>query len=213
MGLMVTSWLFMFWMQYGGMMGATSAAFGTPHVPGRNSDTRLRRLLLPDNHRGHFQRLGYHRSFARNGMERVDLEFCTHCHSVLQAAMVGYAVQLISASDSSLPMVVTTYVLFPMVLPGALAADGAWVPLAIGTVLRSLVQVWWAWGLFFLEITPMAVVWTILTKKELDGYTPWLVPLYSGAIPGSDNPDIRSADRKTRRMHRGENCNFFKQRR
>jgi hypothetical protein len=180
MGLMVTSWLFMFWMQYGAMMGAQSARLlGLP--------TCLAGVLT----------FGYAATCCltiiedtSNGWDTIEVSpgmewkewiwnFAHIATLALQAAMVGYVVQLISSSNSSLPMVVATYVVFPMVLLGALAADGAWVPLAIGTVLRSLVQVWWAWGLFFLEITPMAVVWTILTKKELAGDTPWLVPLYA----------------------------------
>ncbi len=81
-------------------------------------------------------------------------------------------------------MAVGTFVAFPFILLGALAADGAWVPIAIGMVLRSFVQVWWAWALFFLEITPMVVVWTLLTATELhgEGDTPWLVPLYAAPL-------------------------------
>jgi hypothetical protein len=183
LGLMFSSWMFMFWLQFGAMMGAQSARLlGMPTI--------LAGVLT----------FGYVATCCltiiedtSNGWDTIevspDLEWkewiwnFTHIATlVLEAAMVGYAVQLISNSDSWMPMVVTTYLVFPMVLLGALAADGAWVPMAIGIVLRSLFLVWWAWGLFFLEITPMAVVWTVLTQKELAGETPWLVPLYSAPI-------------------------------
>ncbi len=99
-----------------------------------------------------------------------------------QAGIIGYALELVCSTDSWLPMVVGTVAVFPLVLLGALAADGAWVPLAIGKTLQSFFQAGWAWGLFYLETTPMIAVWTWLVKTQLAGRGPWLVPLYAGPL-------------------------------
>ena len=79
-------------------------------------------------------------------------------------------------------MLVGTLAVFPLVLLGALAAEGAWVPLAIGRTLQSFFHAGWAWGLFYLETTPMIAAWGWLVKSQLAGRGPWLVPLYAGPL-------------------------------
>ncbi|MGD0517465.1 MAG: hypothetical protein ABSA26_08025 [Thermoguttaceae bacterium] len=101
---------------------------------------------------------------------------------VSQAGIVGYAMQLVCSSDSWLPMAAGTLAVFPPVLLGALAADGAWAPLAIGKILQSFFQVGWAWCLFYLETTPLIVGWTLLVKTGLAGQGPWLTPLYAAPL-------------------------------
>jgi hypothetical protein len=54
--------------------------------------------------------------------------------------------------------------------------------LAIASVLRSLVQVSWAWALFYFETTPMVVAWSVIVVRQLSGYTPWLTPLYTAPL-------------------------------
>ncbi len=100
---------------------------------------------------------------------------------VLQAGIVGGVVNLAGRSDSWLVMIWGTLAAFPVVMLGALAAGGAWAPLAIGTVLRSLVRHAWAWGFFYLETTTIIVAWVALTKKGLEE-APWLVPLYAAPL-------------------------------
>jgi hypothetical protein len=100
---------------------------------------------------------------------------------LLQAAMIGQLARFVSGSASWTPMIAGTLAAFPLVLLGALAADGAWVPLAIGAVLRSLRRHCWAWALFYLETTPLVVGWTLLTAAGLK-QAPWLAPLYAAPL-------------------------------
>jgi hypothetical protein len=101
---------------------------------------------------------------------------------LLQAGMVGAVVKLLCGTESWLPMLVVTYAVFPMVLLGALAADGAWTPLAIGSVLRSLIQAGQAWTFFYLETIPPVVVWCMIVAAGLSSYQPWMTPLYAAPL-------------------------------
>ena len=100
----------------------------------------------------------------------------------LQAGLVGALLQFVSPSQSWTWAAAGTFAALPFVLLGALAAEGAWIPVAIPTVLRSFAHIWWAWGLFFLETTPMAVVWTSITRAGLRSESPWLTPLYAAPL-------------------------------
>jgi hypothetical protein len=183
LGLLIFAWLLMFWIAYGALLGGTSARLlGLP--------TCLAGVLT----------FGFAASCGltiieetSNGWDRFEVspgidwkEWIWNLAQIIvllfQAAMVGLVVQLVSSSSSSLPMVAGTFLAFPLVLLGALAADGAWVPMAIVTVLRSLFQVWWAWGLFYLETGAMALGWTLLTRAGLVGQSPWLTPLYAAPL-------------------------------
>lgn len=97
---------------------------------------------------------------------------------LLQAALVGMVVRLVCFTGSWQVMIVGTFVAFPLVLMGALAADGAWMPTAIWPVLRSLVRAPGAWGLFYVQVTVLTGVWLWLTVSGLRR-SPWVVPLYS----------------------------------
>jgi hypothetical protein len=102
----------------------------------------------------------------------------------LQAGVVGLAVSVLSNSDSWLPGVAGTFAAFPLILLASLAAD-AWVPLAIRPVLHSLVDLWWAWGLFYLQTAALAAGWFWLTKAGLEeslGVLPGAVPLFSAPL-------------------------------
>jgi hypothetical protein len=182
-GLMLSGWLFMFWIEYGAV-GGTSTAY----YIGLAACTAA--LLT----------LGFAASAClttieetSNGANSIDItpklewkewvwDFAHITVLAMQAAMPGYAVQMISGSDTWMPMVAVTYLVFPLVLLGALAADGAWVPMAIGKALLSLVQAWHAWILFYLQVVPMAAGWWYVTRTELRSQTPWLVPLYSAPL-------------------------------
>jgi len=183
LGLMVTGWLTMFWVQYGDVMGGTTARLlGLPAL--------LTATLT----------LGYAASCCLVVIEETSYGWETfeispgidwkewvwsllHLGALaLQAGIVGAVVQAVSSSDSLLPAACGTLAALPLVLLGAFAADGAWAPLAIVTVLRSVRQVWWAWGLFFLETTPLCAAWTYLTVAGLAGGSPWLMPTYSAPL-------------------------------
>jgi hypothetical protein len=206
-GLIITSWLLMFWYEYGMTMGPSSSWYlGLPTCTA---------LVLT---------LGYAASCCFTIMEETaggwdtfevapDIQwkewvwnFAHITALALQAAVVGYVLQIIcsfllsampgsfsdslgkdivdviSGSRSWLFCTWAALMVFPLILLGALAADGAWAPAAIGTVLLSLVQVWWAWALFYVETIPMMVAWTMITINELVGYTPKLVPVYSAPL-------------------------------
>jgi hypothetical protein len=182
-GLMLSAWLLMFWIAYGAIGGATTAYYiGLPACAagtltlGYIATCCLTIIESTAEGWDSFQ--------ISPGIEWKEWiwNFAHITALVLQAGMVGYAVQLLCFTESWLPMIVVTYAVFPMVLLAALAAEGAWIPLAIGSVLRSLVQVGWAWGLFYFETTPMVIAWSIITVRELAGKTPWLTPLYTAPL-------------------------------
>ncbi len=182
-GLMATGWLLMFWIAYGAVGGGTTA----------------RLLGLPPCAAG-LLTLGYTASCCLSiientsyGWDSIDIQsglewkewvwsFAHLAALGLQACMIGGLVQWLSGAGSSTPFLLVTFVVFPFVLLGALAADGAWAPLAIVSVLRNLPRVWGAWVLFYLETAPLAMVWTALTVDGLRGPSPWLTPLYSAPL-------------------------------
>jgi hypothetical protein len=100
---------------------------------------------------------------------------------LLQAAVVGLAVQLAIDPNAWSFLACGTFVAFPLVLLGALAANGAWTPLAIATVLRSFIPLGWAWGLFYLQTGAMVGLWYFLVAAGLQR-APWLVPLYAAPL-------------------------------
>ena len=103
---------------------------------------------------------------------------------LLQAGAVGMAVKVVALSEPWWPMAAVTLVVFPWVLLGSLAAGGAWAPVAIGDVVRSVPGLWRQWGLFYLQTTAIALVWTLLTVGGLR-LAPWVMPLYSAPILGA----------------------------
>jgi hypothetical protein len=183
-GLMVTGWLLMVWIapRLGLILGAMSVRlFGLPTcLMGSLTFGYVATCCLMIIEQ---TSQGWDSVDVSPGMEWKEwLWNLAHLIALgLQAAVVGFAVQILSNSDSWLPMVVGTFAAFPLVLLGALAAEGAWVPLAIATVLRSLVALWWAWGLFYLQTAALAVGWVLLTKAGL-AESPWVVPLYAGPL-------------------------------
>jgi hypothetical protein len=183
LGLMLTGWLFMFWLEYGTIGGVDTAYY----------------LGLPVFAAG-ILTFGYTTSCCftiiegtSTGWDSVEIppelewkEWVWHFFHItvllLQAGMFGYAIQLISPADSLMPCLFVTLAFFPLVLLGALAADGAWVPLAIGKVLGTFIPIIWAWVFFYLETTPMIVGWTYMVREGLASPAPWLVPLYAGPL-------------------------------
>jgi hypothetical protein len=183
LGLILFGWLFMFWIEYGAIGGGSTVYY----------------LGLPTFTTG-ILTLGYAASCSfsiiegtSNGWDSCEIStgidwkewFWSFLHIaalLAQAGMVGYALELVCNTDSWLPMGVGTVAVFPLVLLGALAADGAWVPLAIGKTLQSLFLASWAWGLFYLETTPLIAGWAWLVQTQIHGREPWLTPLYAGPL-------------------------------
>jgi hypothetical protein len=182
LGLMVTGWLLLFWLGPGAVLGLDSARlFGIP---------TLAAALLT---------LGYAASCClmiieetSHGWKAIDVSpegdwkewVWNYAHLAvlaLQAAMVGAVMRLLCGSDSWLPVFAGTFLAFPLVLLGALAADGAWVPLAIAKVLRSIVGLLPTWMFFYLATAALMVGWISLTATGLE-QEPWLVPLYAAPL-------------------------------
>ncbi|MBN2578341.1 MAG: hypothetical protein JXB10_05060 [Pirellulales bacterium] len=181
-GLMLTAWVILLWLGPGMILGTMSARlFGLPAC-------LLGALTF-----------GYAFSCClvvieqtSNGWDSIDVsvgmewkEWIWNLGRVtallLQAAVVGYALQLLSLSETWLPMAWGTFAAFPLVLLGALASDGAWAPLAVATVLRSLIPLSWAWALFYLQTAAVAWGWTVLTVAGLE-QSPGLTPLYAAPL-------------------------------
>ena len=209
-GLMVFGWLLMFWIEYGAMDTSTAYYLGLPVLTAG--------ILT----------LGYAASCSfsiiegtSTGWDSFEVSPGTewkewiwsflHIGALLaQAGVVGYALKLVCSTDSWLPMAVGTLAVFPLVLLGALAADGAWVPLAIGKTLQSFFLVGWAWGLFYLETIPMIAAWVWLIIDQIARAGAMAGAFVRGAAVGDDHSDLRQVDRQISRMHFGGNCKTFR---
>jgi hypothetical protein len=183
LGLVITGWLVMFWIEYGAVLGGTSA----------------RLLGLPPVAVG-LLTLGYAAACCfiiiestANGWDTFPIspgfdwrEYAWHFFHIgvlaLQAGFAGAAAQFACDSNTALPLAVGTLVAFPFVLLGSLAAQYAWVPLAIGTVLRSVIHVPLAWLLFYVQTSVLIWVMTLLTLAGLESESPWLTPTYAAPL-------------------------------
>jgi hypothetical protein len=182
LGLMATGWLLLFWLGPGAVLGLDSARlFGIP--------TCTAGLLT----------LGYAASCCliiieqtANGWNAIEVSpegnwkewVWNYAHLAtigLQALMVGAAVRLATSSPSWFPLFAGTFVAFPIVLLGALAAEGAWVPLAITKVLCSVPRLFPTWLLFYLETAVLIVGWTWLVATGFE-QQPWFTPLYGAPV-------------------------------
>jgi hypothetical protein len=181
-GLMVAAWLVMFWWGPGAILGTMSARlFGPP---------ALTALVLT---------FGYAATCCLTIVERTSQgwdrfevspdfdwkewtwNFGRVMALLLQAGMVGAALQWLDPSGSWAGMALGTFVAFPLVLLGALASGEAWFPLAIKTVLWSMGPLWWAWGLFYVETAVLTWGWMILALAGLHE-APWATPLWAAPL-------------------------------
>jgi hypothetical protein len=99
----------------------------------------------------------------------------------IQASLVGAVVRGLDGSGSWTPAVVCTLAVFPLVLLGALASADAWAPLAIKTVLWSIVPLWWAWAIFYAATFAMAWAWAELAWAGMREDT-WATPIYAAPL-------------------------------
>jgi hypothetical protein len=182
-GLLVGGWLLMFWIAYGAIGGTTTVYYiGVPTCAtiittlGYIATCSLKIIESTAENDESFE--------IAVGIEWKEWiwNFAHMLVLVLQAGMVGAVMKVLIPIHPWLPMIAATYAVFPIVLLGALAADGAWAPIAIGSVLRSLIPVGWAWALFYLETTVPIVAWCILVGAGLSSYSPWLTPLYAAPL-------------------------------
>jgi hypothetical protein len=182
-GLLLGGWLLMFWIAYGAIGGTTTVYYiGVPTCAtiittlGYVATCGMKIIEATSENDESFEiAIGFEwKEWIWNFAHILAL--------VLQAGMVGAVVKVLVPVHPWLPMIAATYVVFPIVLLGAMAADGAWMPIAIGSVLRSLISVGWAWALFYLETTVPIVVWCLLLIAGLSSYSPWLTPLYAAPL-------------------------------
>jgi DNA-directed RNA polymerase subunit RPC12/RpoP len=80
--------------------------------------------------------------------------------AVLAGTGVGSLVRLFNG-EFWLPLAVTTYFLFPVILLSSLEAGSPWAPLT-PAILRSLIVRMWCWGIFYVEVALAAAPWVIL---------------------------------------------------
>jgi hypothetical protein len=182
-GLMLFGWLLMFWIEYGSIGGtSTSYYLGLPTCTagvltlGYAASCLFGIIEATSNGGDSFEALPIHE------WKEWIWNFAHLTALLAQAGVVGYALEMVCSTDSWLPMAVGTMAVFPLVLLGALAADGAWAPLAIGKTLQSIFLAGGAWVLFYLETTPMIAAWAWLVIDQIHGRGPWLVPLYAGPL-------------------------------
>ncbi len=97
------------------------------------------------------------------------------------AVMAGGSLRLLTFLGEWAPVLPGAFVAFPIILLGSLAADNAWLPLAIWPVLRSLRPLWRQWALFYVETAGLIVAWMLVSFAGLS-VSPWLVPLYSAPL-------------------------------
>lgn len=182
-GLMVTGWLLMFWLAHGADMGMMSARLlGLPPLLSGTLTLAYAftccLMIIQDTSHGVDAvdiRVGFAvKEWVWNLFHMIALG--------LQAGLVGFVVQKLGFSETWWPGILGTLAAFPFVVLGALAAEGAWAPLALPLVLRSLGRTWWAWGLFYAETTPLIVGWILLTAAGVHGYSPWSTPAYAGPL-------------------------------
>jgi hypothetical protein len=182
LGMMVSAWLFMFWWGPGAVLGIDAAhLFGLP--------TCVAAVLT----------LGYAASCCLMIVEQTSYgwnainvspesdwrewvwNYAYLTVLALESALVGAAVRVACFWESWLPVLLGTFVAYPLVLLGALAASGAWAPLAILDVLKSIPRLYRTWILFYLETSLMLGGWILLVVMGLEE-TPWLVPLYAAPL-------------------------------
>ena len=182
-GFMAFGWLFMFWLEYGAIGGGQTAYYvGLPALATgllTLSYVSACSLIIIEQTSN-----GWNAVEIKMGIDWKDWfwDFLHILALALQAGMVGYLVQVLSRSDSYYPMAIVTLALFPLVLLGALAAEGAWAPVAILTVFRSFLQVPGSWGLFYWQTTALIGCWVFITLEGIDSPDPWVTPLYTAPL-------------------------------
>jgi hypothetical protein len=182
-GFAVTGWLAMFWYAYGTVMGMTTARLlGLPPLAtGTLTLAYMATCCLT---------IVEGTSYGGDSFPVAPLfdwkDWVWNLFHVaafaLEAGVVGYLVHVLFGADSLWPAAMATMAAFPFVALGSLAADGAWAPIAIRTILKSIVPAAGAWGLFFLETLPPIVGWGELTIAGLGSASPWLTPVYTGPL-------------------------------
>jgi hypothetical protein len=180
LGLMIAAWILMFWLGPGLILGLTGARlFGMATCAtamitiGYAASCCLVIIEATSN--------GYDSIEISPGLEWKEWIW-NYAHIAvlaLEATLVGLALRLVCLSDSWQITAVGAFIAFPLVLLGALAADGAWAPVAIGQVLRSIIRLPGTWVLFYAETTGLALAWISITVAGLISPEPWPTPIYS----------------------------------
>lgn len=83
-----------------------------------------------------------------------------------EALAISYVLAIPRLFGSALPMMVLTFLLFPVFVLSSLENDNPLVPLSM-PVLRSFKTVWWAWWLFYVLTALLLVGWMGVTLLAL----------------------------------------------
>ena len=99
--------------------------------------------------------------FAEAGLVgfAIGLPFSGMASSLSDAPAAAAAVSVVG----TLVSVTITLVLFPLFLLSAMAADSAWLPLALPKVMRTMSRHWQPWCLFYLLAGGVTGVWLVAT--------------------------------------------------
>lgn len=97
-----------------------------------------------------------------------------------EALAISYVLAIPRLFGSALPMLVLTFLLFPVFVLSSLENDNPLVPVAM-PVLRSFQTVWWAWWLFYVITALLLVGWMGVTLLALIAQ-PYLSVLVSGPL-------------------------------
>lgn len=98
-----------------------------------------------------------------------------------EAAAVSYVLAVPQLVGSPLPAVLLTFILFPIFLMSTLENDSPFIPVAM-PVLRSLVQIWWAWLLLYAYSAVLLAGWLVVTWIGLFRFNPYLSVFVSGPL-------------------------------
>ena len=101
------------------------------------------------------------------------VNLCYFAALMIPAIVLGFIVGMLTPVSSGLAYVVSVYIFAPVLLLGSFFADGAWVPLALPSVLRSMGKFRRDWLIFYAEIAALLVVGIVIRAISL--YVPsWL---------------------------------------
>jgi hypothetical protein len=93
------------------------------------------------------------------------------------ALAIGGGIQALGIAPSPYAMLTVAFFLYPVLLLSALENGSPLSPLS-RVIRRSLVNVWWAWGLFYVETGVLLVVWALAVVPEFP-YQPFAVTLFA----------------------------------
>jgi hypothetical protein len=95
---------------------------------------------------------------------------------MIPAILLGFVVGILTPVSSSLAYVVSIYIFAPVLLLASFFADGAWAPLALPSVLRSMGKFRRDWLVFYAEILALLVGGIVVHAIS------WYMPSWLGGL-------------------------------